>query len=251
MEQAPAWTQPVSAPVSVAETVQNHEEELFSAYSTLNEPVMETVMRDVRAVAAKLRVVMQPLDRAPILPASYSRISSQDTSGGDHVDQQQQQQQQPAQGSNDLSENDQRILRQLKDWDLWGPLVLCLALGILLSLRSPANQVPLVFAAVFCSVWVGGSVVTLNVQLLGGTISFFQSLCVLGYSLFPMVIAASILVVIRFALLDAVIVFISFLWATRTSAFFVSLYISPERKVLALFPVFYFYTFMGWIILFF
>ena len=40
-----------------------HEEALFQPYSTLDEPVMETIMRDVRAVASKLKVVMLPLDR--------------------------------------------------------------------------------------------------------------------------------------------------------------------------------------------
>ena len=40
-----------------------HEEALFQPYSTLDEPVLETIMRDVRAVASKLKVVMLPLDR--------------------------------------------------------------------------------------------------------------------------------------------------------------------------------------------
>ena len=41
----------------------SHQEALFQPYSTLDEPVMETIMRDVRAVASKLKVVMLPLDR--------------------------------------------------------------------------------------------------------------------------------------------------------------------------------------------
>jgi hypothetical protein len=40
-----------------------HESALFQPYSTLDEPVMETIMRDVRAVYEKLKVVMLPLDR--------------------------------------------------------------------------------------------------------------------------------------------------------------------------------------------
>ena len=40
-----------------------HQEALFQPYSTLDEPVMDTIMRDVRAVASKLKVVMLPLDR--------------------------------------------------------------------------------------------------------------------------------------------------------------------------------------------
>lgn len=45
------------------------------------------------------------------------------------------------------------------------------------------------FAEVFVIVWIGAMVVTLNSKLLGGTISFFQSVCVLGYCLTPLAIA--------------------------------------------------------------
>ena len=244
--QAPAWAnpagglrgqgqqqqqQPGGLPAST--TVQQHEEELFSAYSTLDEPVMDTILRDVNAVGAKLRVVMKPLDRPPIW--SYSAVS-QESSNPDATDQEQ------------LSENDRQILQQLKDWDLWGPLVLCLALGIILSWRAPRDQTALVFASVFCSVWVGGTVVTINAQLLGGTISFFQSLCVLGYSVFPLVCSAILMIVLPFAWLQLIAVIAGFLWAVRTASFFISIYVKPERRLLALYPVFFFYTFLAWII---
>jgi len=45
-------------------------------------------------------------------------------------------------------------------------------------------------AAVFVVVWAGAAIVTLNAQLLGGRISFFQSVCVLGYSIFPLNVGA-------------------------------------------------------------
>ncbi len=38
-------------------------DELLQPVSTLDEPVKETIMRDVRAVGAKLRAVLIPLDR--------------------------------------------------------------------------------------------------------------------------------------------------------------------------------------------
>jgi hypothetical protein len=39
------------------------QEEFFAPLSTLDEPVMETILRDVRAVASKLKVVMLPMER--------------------------------------------------------------------------------------------------------------------------------------------------------------------------------------------
>lgn len=38
--------------------------------------------------------------------------------------------------------------------------------------------------------WGGAFVVTINTKLLGGHISFFQCVCVLGYCVFPIVLAA-------------------------------------------------------------
>ena len=39
-------------------------DELLAPVSTLDEPVSETIMRDVRAVGGKLRAVLIPLDRS-------------------------------------------------------------------------------------------------------------------------------------------------------------------------------------------
>jgi hypothetical protein len=39
-------------------------DELLAPVSTLDEPVMETIMRDVRAVAGKLKAVLIPMDRS-------------------------------------------------------------------------------------------------------------------------------------------------------------------------------------------
>ncbi|PKY01500.1 Yip1-domain-containing protein [Aspergillus campestris IBT 28561] len=78
----------------------------------------------------------------------------------------------------------------LRDWDLWGPLVFCLLLSMFLSMRASSEQTDVVFSGVFCIVWLGEMVVTLQIKLLGGNISFFQSVCIIGYTLFPLVIAA-------------------------------------------------------------
>lgn len=61
--------------------------------------------------------------------------------------------------------------RELKNWDLWGPLVLCILLAVTLSIKSSseagANDI---FGTVFCVVWVGAVFVTANAQLLGGQV---------------------------------------------------------------------------------
>jgi hypothetical protein len=43
---------------------QQMENEFFAPMSTLDEPVRETIMRDVRAVGSKLKVVLLPMDKS-------------------------------------------------------------------------------------------------------------------------------------------------------------------------------------------
>ena len=48
--------------------------EFFSPLSTLDEPVIETIMRDVRAVGSKLKVVMLPMERNVSLLQIFGRL---------------------------------------------------------------------------------------------------------------------------------------------------------------------------------
>jgi protein YIPF6 len=57
----------------------------------------------------------------------------------------------------------------------------CLLLSVTLGVKSNQESASIVFAAVFVVIWCGAAAVTLNAQLLGGNISFFQSVCILGY----------------------------------------------------------------------
>jgi len=209
-------------------------DELLSPVSTLDEPVMETVMRDVRSVGAKLKAVMIPLDRHR--PFGYVTV---------------------LQGEDVAPSDGQRnVINQLRDWDLWGPLIICLSLALILSAKAPARQTSHVFTTVFIVMWVGSLVVTINAQLLGATMSIFQSLCVLGYCVFPLTISALFIAILRFTWfgtlwLDLIWLALGFLWATRVSSIFVGQFVKRERRMLALYPVFFFYLLLGWLILLF
>mmetsp|Transcript_41 Transcript_41/g.77 ORF Transcript_41/g.77 Transcript_41/m.77 type:complete len:265 (+) Transcript_41:34-828(+) len=223
---------------------------LLQPYSTLDEPVRETIMRDVRAVSDKLRVVILPLDITLLKKrfggcVYYSNINA-------HDEQEDEQEEEEITASS----TEQAILNKLRDWDLWGPLLICLAFSVLLSLKaSTPKEASAVFAAVFMAVWIGAAIVTLNAKLLGGMISFFQCVCVLGYCIFPMTVAAFIITIFRNipALNSLVFNFIwvalAFLWCTRASTIFIGQFIQRERRDLAVFPVFFFYVFLGWMVL--
>uniref|UniRef100_A0A6V2IBS6 Uncharacterized protein n=1 Tax=Ditylum brightwellii TaxID=49249 RepID=A0A6V2IBS6_9STRA len=102
----PAWSNPggAASPIDAAPQYSSSaqppssdiQEFLTRPYSTLDEPVMETIMRDVKSVASKLRVVLLPLDRQT--PFGYAGvIQSEEVVFG---------------------ENQRQVLSSLRDWDL-------------------------------------------------------------------------------------------------------------------------------------
>ena len=66
-----------------------------------------------------------------------------------------------------------------------------LLLGIILSSQN-SDSTNTVFTMAFVVMGLGAVILTVNIILLGGNIVFFQSLCLLGYCLFPIVLAAAI-----------------------------------------------------------
>lgn len=51
--------------------------------------------------------------------------------------------------------------------------------------------------------------------------------------------------------LDLVWVLVGFVWAVRASTVFIAQFIQKERRFLAVFPVFFYYTLLGWLVLLF
>ena len=100
-------------------------------------------------------------------------------------------------------------------------------------------------------VWMGAAVVTFNAQLLGGSLSFFQSVCLLGYCVFPMVISACVLMVsgVLPVVFRGVVVGLGVVWSVYSSIEFMTQMVPEKRKVLAAYPVVLFFLFLGWFIL--
>ncbi|CAK9804574.1 Protein YIPF6 [Anthophora plagiata] len=182
-------------------------------FNTLDEPVKETILRDVRAVGKKFYYVLYPKEKKSLL----------------------------------------------KEWDLWGPLVLCTFMAMILrgsSVPNSFNDGGPEFAEVFVIVWIGSMVVTLNSKLLGGNMSFFQSICVLGYCLLPTAIALILCRIILLAeqtiflfSLRFIITIIGFTWATYASMAFLGDSQPVGRKALAVYPIFLFYFVISWLVI--
>mmetsp|Transcript_28454 Transcript_28454/g.95825 ORF Transcript_28454/g.95825 Transcript_28454/m.95825 type:complete len:253 (-) Transcript_28454:67-825(-) len=141
----------------------------------------------------------------------------------------------------------------LRDWDLWGPLFVCLGLAVALCAGVDDSQRSSIFSIIFVVIWVGSAIVTINAQLLGGKISFLQSVCVLGYSVFPILVARLICMILeaflpRIYLVRCAVVFPAMAWATKASKLFIGEVIVETRRSLAIFPVVGFYAWLGWMV---
>ena len=149
--------------------------------------------------------------------------------------------------------SNRETIEHLRDWDLWGPLIVSLTLATSLSINATSTNAAVVFSLVFVVLWAGAVVVTLNAQLLGGRVSLPQSVCMLGYSAFP-VCAARLCIglvetlvggsrLVRFGAAALALV-----WATRASVLFVEEVIPAKRRALAVYPVFLFYSWLAWMV---
>ncbi|XP_071951474.1 protein YIPF6-like [Antedon mediterranea] len=185
------------------------EEDDETAFSTLDEPIRETIMRDLNAVFSKFLHVLYPKQSKTLL----------------------------------------------REWDLWGPLILCTLLAMMLQASDEKKTEQPQFSEVFVLVSFGSVIVTLNSKLLGGLISFFQTVCILGYCLLPLNVA---LIFCRLLLLSSnqylfivrlIVTFIAFFWSTLASLAFLADSQPPNKKGLALYPICLFYFVIAWLIL--
>ncbi|EPS36942.1 hypothetical protein H072_9539 [Dactylellina haptotyla CBS 200.50] len=149
---------------------------------TIDETVWETLSRDLNAIWEKMKQVLWPRFTWTKWPDADTVLNNSHTN-------------------------------EIRDWDLWGPLLSALLLSLLLSIAASDEQTTSVFSGVFAIVWIGEALVTLQIRLLGGNISFFQSVCVIGYTLFPLVGAALLSAVNLHPIIRVPLYIFFFLWS--------------------------------------
>jgi hypothetical protein len=140
--------------------------------NTIDESVWDTLRRDLLAVWSKMREVLYPkylfggtmFESAEGFRGAYANLRGVGLSGareeltslaGRVMDP-------------EALLNQNNMSPGLRDWDMWGPLIFCLLLSLLLSFRAKDDQKDIVFSGVFAMVWIGEAVVTLQIKLLGG-----------------------------------------------------------------------------------
>ncbi|KAL1874512.1 hypothetical protein Daus18300_003531 [Diaporthe australafricana] len=217
--------------------------------NTIDESVWDTLRRDLLAVWSKMREVLWPryllggtmFESAEGLRGAYANLRGAGISGA----------RDELAGLAGRVMDTEALLQNnmtpgLRDWDLWGPLIFCLLLSMLLSFNAGADQRDEVFSGVFAMVWIGEAVVTLQIKLLGGNISFAQSVCIIGYTLFPIVIAAmlSALHLPQIPRIPVYLVLVAWSMAAGVSILGGS-GVVKNRVGLAVYPLFVFYLGLG------
>jgi hypothetical protein len=105
--------------------------------------------------------------------------------------------------------------REIRNWDLWGPLIICVLLSVIIGYGGEKDK-GLIFIVVFTTVWIGGCIITLNAQFLGSKVTLFQSICLLGYCVFPYVVFGLIIKLTPFipTIVHIIMSAAAFLWAS-------------------------------------
>ena len=136
---------------------------------------------------------------------------------------------------------------QIRQWDLWGPLVLNMTLAFTLSFNTKEKSQ--MTTLIFVIFWLGGVILFLNANFLGVKTSIFQMLCLLGYCLFPLNLAAIFVTLFNFNdILRLMIVIINLLWSIYSSSDYLKIMINPEKRYLVLYPCILFYLYISWFI---
>ncbi len=159
-----------------------------------------------------------------------------------------------------LPMNESSSTDKLKDWDFWGPLIFCLFLGLILSLGRNDSKGGKIFILIFAIVWIGGFIISINSQFLGAKLTVYQSICILGYCMFAIVLSALINLFLIFIpsvfklgiglcgcaySIYGKIFFLLFSFLASYS-FVIKVIDNQEKKWLVVYPICLFYLFLTW-----
>lgn len=229
-------------------------EHQYAGGDTLDEPVWHTLRRDLLQIGRRLAIVIWPMQLSRLAAQQQQKFVRFASSNGIRLPPAIMNQPVAVDSNEDedreasLSNRDLLSLNNL-DWDLWGPLIFSLAYSVTLGFTASNNQTNLVFSGSFTFVWIFYIVIGLNIQMLGGNISFMSAISAAGYSMFPIVVGELLcLFVIKWKLLRLAVMAVLAVWSVYVGV--LSLKCSgvlPGRVFLAVYPVTLMYAVLAWL----
>lgn len=144
----------------------------------------------------------------------------------------------------------ENIAAIIQDYELWGPflftMIFCFLASLINGLSSQENSF-IIFIGI---IWSANCVIYVNSRLLLARISFMQMISVLGYSLFPLSLAALLCLFLRnilhFVLIWLIIIFI-LLFASIVTRKLLNEVVSSSKLTLIWFPIFLYHLTLGFL----
>lgn len=212
-------------------------ERTFTGGNTLDESVLTTLHRDLATIADKLASILWPLRLKSSL-ASVRKMSGLHTDVEDSI------------GNVDADEYSGETMRKIRDWDLWGPLVINLIMSLVITymqsrgLEDNANSSS-IFSAAFTLIWGSLAVLAVNIQLLspvqqrlenGGVstgvvaLGFFQCVSLLSYAMFPVVIGGVISIFIPFRFVKMLVNLLMLAWSLLCTWLIIAIFSNCKKR---------------------
>lgn len=232
----------------------------FTGGNTLDESVLTTLHRDLMTIGDKLLSILWPLRLRQSLIA-VKKISNRFSPGGGDVED-------AIGGDGNVggsatslsSANDEyssETMGKIRDWDLWGPLVINLGFSLIITYlqarslntsgeNASGKDTPTqTFSAAFTLIWASLAVLSINIQLLspvqqklenGGMtngvigLSFFQCISLLSYALFPIVLGGMFSIFIPYKFIRMIINTVMLLWSLLCTWLIMAIASNCKRK---------------------
>lgn len=222
-------------------------ESQYSGGDTLDEPVWHTLRRDLVQILRRLAIVVWPAQLKQLAQSHQLRLVDLAEANGIRLPQL------VVESGRAVPEDDDTEAPAdvvALDWDLWGPLIFSLVYAVTMGLAAPNAQTNVVFSGTFSFIWLFYLVVGLNIQLLGGTISFLSAISATGYLKFPIVVGALVSVLfLRWGIVRFVVMTVLSVWSIYAAVMSLRcLGVLPGRVFLAIYPVALMYAVLSWLV---
>lgn len=226
-------------------------ERQFTGGDTLDEPILETLKRDASQIVKRLFIVIWPMQLSALASKQQQNFLRFAQSNGIRVPELINQiVTVPENEESTGMSNDELIKFETLDWDLWGPLIFSLLFSVALGFSANNDQTTSIFSGSFSFIWIFYFVIGLNIQLLGGSISFMSAISAAGYSMFPIVLGELLCsLLIKWKIIRLVLMIVLNLWSIYVGQ--MSLKCSgvlPGRVLLAIYPVALMYSTLSWLV---
>lgn len=224
-------------------------ERQYTGGDTLDEPVWQTFKKDLTKIGRRVLAVIWPASLSSIAARQQAKLLDMARNTGINVPDIPSSMNFSSSQSHLEQSDPDALLKESLEWDLWGPLIFSLMYSVSLGFTASKDQTNSVFSGTFALIWLFFIIIGLNIQLLGGTISFMSAMSATGYSMFPIMLGSVLFsFLIKNKGLRLVIGIVLLTWSIFSGNMSLkSSGVLPNRTFLAMYPISLMYLVLFWI----